>query len=86
MRIGFDIGGTKIETRVLDLNGEEVFRNRVATPKSYEPFVEAILESVQAAEQAVGTRCSVGIGLPGAVCPHTGRMKMPIVPFSMVTI
>ena len=75
MRIGFDIGGTKIETRVLDLNGDEVFRSRVATPKSYAPFVEMIVESVRAAEQAVDAKCSVGIGLPGAVCPHTGRMK-----------
>nr|WP_086938540.1 ROK family protein [Thaumasiovibrio occultus] len=75
MRIGFDIGGTKIETRVLNQQGAEMFRARVATPHDYDTFIQTIAAQVKEAEQAVGVSCSIGIGLPGAVCPHTQLMK-----------
>jgi fructokinase len=76
MRIGVDLGGTKIEGLVLDGNGEECARLRVATPAGvYEETVHAIINLVTELETRVGARCSVGIGHPGAISPATGLIK-----------
>jgi fructokinase len=70
-RIGIDLGGTKIEALVLDAEGREVFRRRVATPpERYESTVEAVAVLVR--EAGAGT---VGIGIPGALSPVTGLVK-----------
>jgi fructokinase len=70
-RIGVDLGGTKIEALVLDAEGREVFRRRVATPpERYESTVEAVAGLVR--EAGAGT---VGIGIPGALSPVTGLVK-----------
>ena len=48
MRIGIDLGGTKIEGVVLDRDGDIVARNRVPTPKGdYRGTVDAIVELVR---------------------------------------
>ncbi|HTE34961.1 MAG TPA: ROK family protein [Reyranella sp.] len=76
MRIGIDLGGTKIEGLVLDRDGEEHARMRVATPAgTYENTVAAIVDLVAELETRVGVRCSVGIGHPGAISPATGLIK-----------
>jgi len=76
MRIGIDLGGTKIEGLVLDGDGAERARLRVATPNSaYEDTVQAIADLVAELESRVGARCSVGIGHPGAISPATGLIK-----------
>ena len=76
MRIGIDLGGTKIEGLVLDGDGAERARLRVATPaNTYEDTVAAIVDLVAALETRVGARCSVGIGHPGAISPATGLIK-----------
>ena len=76
MRIGIDLGGTKIEAVVLDDGGGIVFRERRATPRGdYDGTIEAIASLVAAAEAAVGARASVGIGMPGAISPATGLVK-----------
>jgi fructokinase len=75
VRIGVDLGGTKIELVVLDRSGAEVHRARVATPRSYEGTLGTLAELVDAAERACGARGPVGIGIPGAVSPATGRIK-----------
>ena len=76
MRIGIDLGGTKIEGLVLDTDGTERARLRVATPQGvYEETVQAIVDLVAALERQVGARCSVGIGHPGAISPATGLIK-----------
>ena len=63
MRIGIDLGGTKIEAIALDADGREVFRKRVPTPAGdYGGTVSAIAELVQAAGEG-----TVGIGIPGAM-------------------
>ncbi len=74
MRIGIDLGGTKIEAIVLDGDAER-FRRRVPTPRPYEARIAAIAGLVGEAENAVGARCTVGIGTPGSVSPHTGLMQ-----------
>jgi fructokinase len=76
MRIGIDLGGTKIEGLVLDKAGVERFRLRIPTPAtSYEADVEAIVGLIGDLEARVGTRCTVGIAHPGAISPATGLVK-----------
>ena len=76
MRIGIDLGGTKIEGLVLDKGGVERARLRIATPvTSYEAEVEAIVDLIARLERQVGARCTVGIAHPGAISPATGLIK-----------
>jgi fructokinase len=75
-RIGIDLGGTKIAAVVLNDAGEIVWQQRVATPRgSYPETIEAIGRLVSAAERDAAARCSVGIGIPGAISPATGLIK-----------
>lgn len=68
MRLGLDIGGTKIEAVVIDNAGEIVYRERCATPKqSYGDFFQAVTEMISKARLAVNQSLSVGVGVPGAV-------------------
>ena len=67
MRIGIDLGGTKIEGIALTDGGEVAERRRVTTPRDYDGSVEAIAALVETIERAVGARCSVGVGIPGAL-------------------
>ena len=76
MRIGIDLGGTKIEIIALDETGATRYRRRVMTPRgSYEGTIDAIVRLVAAAEASTGARASVGIGMPGAISPATGLVK-----------
>jgi len=71
LRIGVDLGGTKIEALALDDAGREVFRKRVPTPPDdYQAAIDAIASLV--AEVGDGT---VGIGMPGALSQVTGAVK-----------
>jgi len=76
MRMGIDLGGTKIEAIVLDEAGAERFRERVATPQGdYAGILDALHGLASRAEQAAGEACSVGVGTPGAISPASGLMK-----------
>ncbi len=76
MRIGIDLGGTKIEGIVRDAGGAEQARRRIDTPEgAYETGVQAIVDLVHALEAQVGTKCSVGVAHPGAISPATGLIK-----------
>ena len=76
MRIGIDLGGTKIEAIALADEGRDVFRRRVDTPRgSYEGTIRAIAQLVEAADTALGGRGTVGIGIPGTISPATGVIK-----------
>ncbi len=76
MRIGVDLGGTKIEGIVLDSSGIERARERIDTPQGpYEETIEAIRALVARLERTVGRRCSVGVATPGAISPATGLIK-----------
>lgn len=75
MRLGVDLGGTKIEVAVLDREGRLALRNRAATPHgSYEEALQLLADLIRKAELQAGGRCSVGIGLPGSVSPRTGHV------------
>lgn len=75
MLVGLDIGGTKIEAKVLNAQGEEQFIHRVATPHDYEEFLDCIKELVLLIKQHIGEFQKIGCGLPGAVSPVTGLMQ-----------
>ena len=74
-RIGVDLGGTKIEAVVLDLQGDIVWRKRVDTPKDYVGSVKAIAALVGEATSATGAPATVGIGMPGSLSPRTGLVR-----------
>lgn len=76
MRIGIDLGGTKIEILALDDAGSVSLQRRVATPPgSYDATVRAVTELVAGAEAELGTRATVGVAIPGALSPATGMVK-----------
>ncbi|MEA2625148.1 MAG: fructokinase [Candidatus Binatota bacterium] len=76
MRIGVDLGGTKIEAIALDAERSTRGRIRRPTPRDdYHATVAAIVDVVAAVERIAGARGTVGIGTPGAVSPATGCMK-----------
>jgi fructokinase len=76
LRMGVDLGGTKIEALVLDDSGRELVRERVATPAGdYPATLQALADLVGRLEARVGSQCSVGIGMPGAFSCVTGRVK-----------
>ena len=76
IRLGIDLGGTKIEGIALDARGRTLACRRVATPREdYAGTVAAVTGLVAALEDEAGARGSVGVGIPGAVSPLTGRIK-----------
>ena len=76
MRIGVDLGGTKIEFVALSEDGDILSRNRVHTPVGdYQATIEAIRTGILAIEQKLGLSGTVGVGIPGSVSPATGRVK-----------
>jgi fructokinase len=75
LRIGVDLGGTKIELAVFDDAGMERLRRRASTPHSgYDDALQILCSFIADAEKEVGVRCSVGIGMPGAISPRSGRV------------
>lgn len=76
MRIGIDLGGTKIEIIALDDNGHEQLRERRDAPRhDYAATIFAISDLVQRAEKQLGKSCTIGIGIPGTISPATGLVK-----------
>jgi fructokinase len=76
MRLGIDLGGTKIEIIALDDSGKELLRRRVATPQgNYHQTLQAIVQLVHDAETGLGQQGSLGIGTPGTLSRATGRLK-----------
>ena len=76
LRIGIDLGGTKIEGVVLGPSGDVVARHRVPTPQGdYEGTIRAIADLVKRLENESGARCTVGVGMPGIISPATGLVK-----------
>ena len=75
MRMGVDLGGTKIELAVFDDAGREHVRQRAPTPHTgYDDAVAALARLIADAERRLGSRCSIGIGMPGALSPRSGRV------------
>ncbi|BCV67320.1 fructokinase [Shewanella carassii] len=75
MRIGVDLGGTKIELVALGDSGSELFRKRIATPRDYQATLEAICALVDEAETQLKMTGTIGIGIPGVISPFSGLVK-----------
>lgn len=84
IRIGIDLGGTKIEGLALDSAGAELCRLRIPTPRNdYRGTIAAIVSTVhrleeQAAQllgEPLSAQPTVGVGMPGTIVPSTGLVK-----------
>jgi fructokinase len=76
IRIGVDLGGTKIEAAALDPDGEIIARRRTATPaEDYGAIVRAIGTLVRDVELELNRKASVGVATPGVISPRSGLIK-----------
>ena len=76
MRIGVDLGGTKVEAIALDEAGRELRRVRVSTPRGdYRGTVDTIRSLALQLESETGQKGSVGVGIPGTIVAATGLVK-----------
>jgi fructokinase len=76
IRIGVDLGGTKIEALALDAEGKELLRKRVSTPQGdYKGIVSAIAGLVHGFESKLDAVATVGVGIPGCIPKDTGVVK-----------
>ncbi len=76
LRLGIDLGGSKIEIAAFDESGKEMLRRRAPTPQGdYQATLAAVADLIEAAERELGARGSVGIGMPGAESRVTGLIK-----------
>jgi predicted NBD/HSP70 family sugar kinase len=76
LRLGIDLGGSKIEIAAFDAGGHECLRRRVATPQGdYRATVESVARLVENAESELQARGTVGIGMPGAESRVSGLIK-----------
>jgi fructokinase len=76
MRLGIDIGGTKIEAAALDADGAIRLRRRVPTPTGdYPGIIATVTALVTGIEAELGPAESIGIGIPGMLSPATGLVK-----------
>ena len=76
VRIGIDVGGTKIEGIALTAARQEAARVRVDTPRGdYAATLDAVVAVVRRLEQQAGDGATVGVGIPGTIAPATGLVK-----------
>ena len=79
IRIGIDLGGSKIEGIALGANGDCLMRERVATPQGdYAATLQAIAGLVALVKSSVGagdTPSKIGIGIPGTESADSGLIK-----------
>ncbi|MES1158226.1 MAG: ROK family protein [Haliangium ochraceum] len=81
MRIGIDLGGTKIEGVALRHDGGEAARVRVPTPPAYPALLQAVAAVVTRLDQESGAAGTVGIGTPGFLQPGSGLIRNSNVTF-----
>ena len=76
MRIGIDLGGTKIEALALADDGRELGRIRIASPRDdYGESIRAMVCLVRKLETDIGQRGTIGVGIPGTIVRSTGLVK-----------
>jgi len=76
MKLGIDLGGTKIEIIALDDAGNTLHRERIQTPQNdYQATLDAISGLVAGTEKRLGQTGTIGICTPGAISPHSGLLK-----------
>jgi len=76
MRIGIDLGGTKIEGIAIAPDGAERLRRRIAAPRGdYAQTLAAVAGLVHDIERELGVQGTIGVGIPGTISPATGLVK-----------
>ena len=76
MRIGLDLGGSKIEGILLSREATELARYRIATPREdYAATIAAIVDLRARLVQGTTSDASIGVAVPGSISPHTGLMQ-----------
>ncbi len=76
VKIGIDLGGTKIEGIALSEAGEELFRQRIATPQGdYQRTLHSIVDLIKQIETGIDEQGSIGICTPGSLSPATGLLR-----------
>ena len=76
MRIGLDLGGTKVEGIAIAEDGRETLRRRIAAPRGdYANTLAALTGLVHDMERGLGVRGTVGVGIPGTISPATGFVR-----------
>ena len=75
MQIGIDVGATKIESVVLEENGQEKHRSRTSCPKDYISIINAIKDISQKLEKEFKMELPIGVCHPGIHSPQTGLVK-----------
>src|SRR5260370_6627807 len=76
VRVGVDLGGTKIEFLAMDSQGGELHRRRTSTPRfDYDATVRAVSAGVEQIEKELGCTASVGVGIAGTISTLTGVVK-----------
>ncbi len=75
-RIGIDLGGTKIESIVIDYDGNEIYRKRIPNPKNdYNGTLKSIKDLVHHSESETGLYGTIGVGIPGMISKQTNLVK-----------
>ena len=75
-RIGIDLGGTKIECILIDYDGNEIYRERIPTPKNdYNATLNSIKNLIRKSESETGLYGTIGIGIPGTISKQTNLVK-----------
>ena len=75
MQVGVDIGATKIESVVLEKDGQEKHRSRIPCPKSYTQIITSIRDIHRQLEQEFKQELPIGVCHPGVHSPQTGLVK-----------
>jgi fructokinase len=76
VRIGIDLGGTKIEGIAIDESGNERYRTRIEAPRGdYRKTLDAIAGLVRTIQSATGAMGTIGVGIPGTISAATGLVK-----------
>jgi len=76
MRIGIDVGGTKIEGIAIRDDGRELVRKRIPAPRDdYAASLRAIAALIESIEAEAGHHARIGVGIPGTPSPGTGLVK-----------
>ena len=75
MQVGIDVGATKIESVVLEKNGNEKHRSRISCPKEYTQIITAIRDIHKQLEKEFKQELPIGVCHPGVHSPQTGLVK-----------
>ncbi len=75
MQVGIDVGATKIESVVLEKDGQEKHRSRISCPKNYTQIITAIRDIHKKLEEEFKQELPIGVCHPGVHSPQTGWLK-----------